>query len=70
MKEALNQINEKKYAKRLEYKNYNNIVKQVWRFGKMQKWGLKRSKREMWQELDERPAILERKFCENSKKLL
>ena len=37
---------------------------------KMRKWGLKRSKREMWQELDERPAILERKFCENSKKLL
>ena len=27
MKEAPNQINEKKYAKRLEYKNYNNIVK-------------------------------------------
>ena len=37
---------------------------------KLRKWGLKRSKREMWQELDERPAILERKFCENSKKLL
>ena len=37
---------------------------------KKRKWGLKRSKREMWQELDERPAILERKFCENSKKLL
>jgi hypothetical protein len=27
MKEAPNQINEKEYSKRLEYKNYNNIVK-------------------------------------------
>ena len=54
MKEAPNQINEKKYAKRLEYKNYNNIVKQVWRFGKMQKWGLKRSKTEIRQEQNQK----------------
>ena len=54
MKEAPNQINEKEYSKSLEYKNYNNIVKQICRFGKMRKWGLKRSKREIRQEQNQK----------------